>query len=216
MVEYYIEAIDQQGRPQSLTLAAKNSTVADELVRSQGLQPTLITHAKTHARQLADTADAHRRRRLFSMGGLALVALVLLGGIGVRLQIRRLEQQRGFTLDAIRGATAEASAAGSATGTTQELTGFARDVFAAMHVKFPGLVRSVYMKSETLMFVYLIATSQDNTPEVVQLLTRVMVEGMQTQFQSGQSTVLVIQDGRTVADARASHGETTVNMHETP
>lgn len=213
MVEYYIEAIDQQGRPQTLTLSAKNSTMADELVRSQGLQPTLIAHAKSHAREIKAQADVRRRRRLFSLGGVGLIAALLGAGLGANQYIRYLQGKRGFTLDAIRGAAQKAGAVGSATGSDPELAAFARDMFGAMHLKFPGLLRSLKVKDEALMFVYLDPEADSHSTEAIRLVTRVMAESLRARFDTEQCTVLVIENGVTIADARCSPDKTTVNMH---
>ncbi len=213
MVEYYIEAIDQQGRPQTLTLAAKNSTMADELVRSQGLQPTLITHAKSHARKIKEQTASRKRRRQFGLSGLAVVCVVLLAGVALSRYIVYLEGQRGFTLDAIRGAAAEAGASGSAVGSDAELTAFAQDLFGAMHLKFPGLIRGLNVKSDSLMFVYLDPASDDRSPQAIRLVTQALALSLQAHFQAAQCTVLVLESGVTVADARSSAAGATVNMH---
>lgn len=213
MVEYYIEAIDQQGRSQSLTLTAKNSTMADELVRSQGLQPTLIKHANTHIREQRDAVASQKRRRLFSVAGIGLMLLVLAGGAGTWLYIQNLQSNRGFTLDAVRIAAADADAAGNTTGATEELAAFASDLFGAMHLKYPGLVRSVNVKSPSLLFVHLNPHEATDTTTKLHLLTRVMVQSLQTAQGSDHVSVFMIENGVTVADARYANGETTVNVH---
>ena len=142
-----------------------------------------------------------------------MVGVVLLGGFALSRYIVYLEGQRGFTLDAIRGAAAEAGAAGSATGGNTDLTAFAQDLFGAMHLKFPGHIRSLNVKSNSLMYVHLDSSSTDRSSLSVRLVTQAMAMSLQTQFQAEQVTVLMIEDGVTVADARASAAGTTVNMH---
>ena len=213
MVEYYIEAIDQQGRAQSLTLTAKNSTMADELVRSQGLQPTLITHASAYMREQQNMVVSQRRRRRFGVAGAIMVALSLLGGAGMWVYIQQLDRQQGFTLDAVRLAAVDANAAGNTTGADEELAGFASDLFGAMHLKYPGLVRSVNVKSDGLMFVYVNPHDAVQTSDALGLITRVMVQSLHTSFGNDQCSAFLIENGVTVADARYAGGQTTVNVH---
>lgn len=213
MVEYYIEAIDQQGRHQTMTLSAKNSTMADELVRSQGLQPTLITHAKAHAQEKQQARATSRRRRQFGLVGAGLVLLVLAGGGGVWFYIQQLQVKKGFTLDAVRMAAEQAGATRNAQGADEELEAFARQLFGAMHLKFPGMLRSVNVKSENLMFVYVDTTAQNRSPEAVRLVARVLADGLQKRFESDRCTVLLIENGVTIADGQYADGRSTVSLH---
>ena len=213
MVEYYIEAIDQLGRPQVLTLTAKNSAMADELARSQGLQPTLITHATSRQQEKSQARRSRRRQRQFSLVGGLLILAVLAAGAGLWSYIQQLQTARGLSIENIRAAANSAEVAARASGGDDELTAFARELFAAINLRFPGLLSRVNVRSDSTMFVHFTRNIREHSNAQIEHITRLLTQQLQEAFGSDSVTVLAVLDGEALADGRYSYGETTVNLH---
>lgn len=213
MVEYYVEAIDQQGRFQSMTLTAKNSTMADELVRAQGLQPTLITHAKS--RQQDESFERHQRerRRTFSIAGILLIAAVLLAGVLGWRYIQNLGRPVGTSAENIQSIVNSPEAASRATGATDALAQWARVLYANMEARMPGVLSRVNVKNESTMFVYFTQDIESHSAHNLEVITALLTQQLHEAFGSDTVTVICVLDGQTISDGRYSYGETIVNLH---
>lgn len=214
MVEYYIEAIDPRGKNTTLKVEAKNSSMADEMVRAQGLHPTLIKHAKSKKREEQKEQAAKKRRKQFGLIGVIVVAAVLAAGYGVWLWIESIKAAAGDSAVNIERVASSNRAASRAFGGTEELTDFARNLYAYLEGTHPGIVRGLNVPDESTVLVELSFLAAENPAGLTREMASNLADMMHGIFQT-DATVTLSYESEDVVVAQYENDAVTVNvLHE--